>query len=137
MLGVIAYQFSAKLYSLFLTLVGQETEMADLHETGRKHMKKESPDEFSRVHHHQFDCIVIFSVSVVESDHTVLTIHYAVIRYGHPVCISANVVKDLLRPCKGLFGEHHPVLWVLLQKKEYSEKLPARVVAKKETRRLL
>jgi len=83
--------------------------MPDLHEPIGKDMKQEPPNEFLSIQCLECEDVSGFSIPVGKGDFAVLHIHDAVIGYGHPVSVSADVIKDRLWPCKGLFTKHHPV----------------------------
>jgi hypothetical protein len=58
---------------LFTIAVGKESEMSDLDETAREHMKEEPVDELRRLQGQLLRLIVVLRVSPPEADATILT----------------------------------------------------------------
>ena len=84
--------------------------MTDAHEAIGKDMEQEPADEFHGIKRHDFAGVHVAAVLVVEHDLAVMHGNNAMVGYGHPVGVPAEVIEHLFRPGKGLLGVDHPFL---------------------------
>src|SRR5579863_1745316 len=61
---------------------------------------------------HDFDLAVVSIILPMKLHPVVVDIDQAVVGDGHPMRISAHVIKHLLRPGEGAFGVDHPFVFL-------------------------
>jgi len=93
--------------------ISQKAEVTDLGETLWKNVKQEAADELVSFQSHGSDAVVFFAVFPLECDFAVLQCYQAVIGNGDPVCIAAEVVKNLSGSSEGMFCVDHPFMFAI------------------------
>lgn len=89
-----------------------EAIMADLRETSGQDVEEKPPDKLLGGNRDVSLGTGLFVVSGREGDVCFAHVAESLIGDGHPVCVSAEVCEDLLRPGKGRFGVQRPFLGV-------------------------
>lgn len=91
--------------------ISQKAEVTDLGETLGENVKQEAADELICFQSHGSDVVVFFAVFPLECDCAVLKCYQAVVGNGDPVCIAAEVVKDLSGSSEGRFCIDNPFMF--------------------------
>jgi hypothetical protein len=97
---------------LLAASVTQKAVMPDFHEPVRKDMKQEPPDELIGIHGHDLVFVVIGVVAPPERDLIAFKLHEPVIADRDPVCVSAEIIKNVVGSCKWLLTVNNPLLLV-------------------------
>ena len=95
---------------LFLRAVGQQSEVANADQPVWQHVKQETADERIGIEGHEFELVVVFSITVGEGDATLAHREEAVVGDGAPMSVAAEVIEDLLGRAEGRFGVDNPFL---------------------------
>ena len=100
-----------RLQILFLGAVGEESEVPYAHESIWKDMEQKTPDELVCFKCHEFPRVIVFAIFVGECDPAVVDVDDAVVGYGDSMRIAPEIVENLLRAGKRLFGIDDPVFF--------------------------
>jgi hypothetical protein len=84
--------------------IGEEAEMADLHEAGGQHVQQESADELLSIEVHLLLEVVVAAVAITEGDTAIVEGQDAMVGDGDAVGVAAEVVEYLSRAGKGALG---------------------------------
>jgi len=98
----------AKAESIAARTVGEETEVADLSKALRENVDEESSDELVCIESHRSNAVMLFAISPLKRDLSVLKCNQAVIGNGNPVCVAAEIIENLSGSAKGRFGIDDP-----------------------------
>ncbi len=90
--------------------VAQDAIMPDLHEAIREDMQEKAADKLGRIQGHQPDGIVFAAISISEGDLISFHLDQPVVRNGHPVSVSPQVIHHGFGAGKGWLAVHHPLL---------------------------
>jgi len=90
--------------------VAQDAIMPDLHETIREYMQEKAADKLGRIQGHQPDGIVFAAIPILESDLIFFHFDQPVVRNGHPVSVSPQIIHHGFGAGKGGLAVHHPLL---------------------------
>src|SRR5215472_5970499 len=98
----------AKRQFLFTIAIAQETVIADALKSIRQDVQEETADELVRIQRHRLLLAIMTIILVAECDLAVIDVQQAIIGDGHAMCVTADVVQNLLGPGKRTLGVHHP-----------------------------
>ncbi len=93
---------------LFTVSVAKEPIVADAMEATGQNMEQKSPDELLSREGHGFLLIVVAIVTPLEFHVAILDIHEPMIRNGHTVGVTTDVIHDLLRTAEWGLGVNNP-----------------------------
>jgi hypothetical protein len=103
-------QLTAVGEGVFLGAVGEETKVANAHESRGQGVKQEASDEHSGLQGQRLQGIAVFAVAVGEGDLAIFDRKNPVVGNRHPMGIAAQVIENFLRRREGLLGIDVPVL---------------------------
>ena len=89
--------------------------MSDAHEAARQHMQQETPEKFGAVKPHSLDTIPLATIAVGEADPPVTHVEESIVRDGDTMRITAEIIQDACRPCKGCLGVDDPLFGIELR----------------------
>ena len=90
--------------------VGEESEVADAHQSAGQNVKQETAQELMSGNSHDLLLAAVSIVSPAERDVLVLEGHEALVGDGHAMGIAGQVVEHMVGAAKGWLGVDHPVL---------------------------
>ena len=108
-LHVYTNQAADQQYRLFLAGIGQESIIANFHESGRQNMEQEAANKFHGVQCHSFNMIIIGPVHVGEGHFVVVDGFDTVVGDCDSVRVAAQVGQNLFRSGERLFGIYDPI----------------------------
>ncbi len=91
------------------TARGEETEVADAHEAGGKHMEQKASQELLHGQGHEALLVAVGGVSPAESDLVAGQGNEARVGDGDAMGVGAQVVEDILGPAEGRFAVDDPI----------------------------
>jgi hypothetical protein len=97
---------------LLAAAVPKQTVMPDLHEPVGQNVKQEPPDELIGFKGHDFGFVAVRIVAPPDGDFVVFEFHKPMVADRDPVGISAQIIKNVLGPFKGLLAVDDPVLLI-------------------------
>jgi hypothetical protein len=89
--------------------------MPNTHAAAREPMQQEAPDKFVGVESQGLDAMPLTTVAVGETDPPVTHVEAPVVRDGDAMRITANIVQDVCRTCKGRLGVDDPLCGIELR----------------------
>lgn len=102
-------QSAAKWKLVRANAIGQETELTDAHQAGRKHVQQEATQELDRVEGHKFSTAAVGVVFPFETHAAVFKRAQAVVGNGDAVSIAGQIFQHAAWSAEGRFDVDHPV----------------------------
>ena len=96
--------------------VGEESEVADAHQSAGQNVKQETAQELMSGNSHDLLLAAVSIVPPAEGDAIVLEGHEAMVGDGDAMGVAGQVVEHMFGAAKGWLGVDHPVLPVQLPK---------------------
>src|SRR5215471_21020335 len=106
--GWHAQQLPAARQFLFSIAIAQEAVIADALEPIRQDVQEETADELVRIQRHRLLLALMTIILVAECDLAVIDVQQAIIGDRHAMCVTADVVQNLLGSGKRALGVDHP-----------------------------
>jgi hypothetical protein len=95
---------------LFSISATQDAIVPDFDEPIWQDVEEKTANELGSFQGHQLDGVIVMAIPVSEGEPVALKRYQPVVRDGHPVGVSAQVVHDLLNVVEWGFTVHHPFL---------------------------
>ena len=92
--------------------IGEKSEVADAHETFRKHVKQKAGQEFFCGNCHIALYVSMGSVSPAERNLSILKRDQPMVGNGHSMGVAAEIFENMFRAAEGPFAIDHPILTV-------------------------
>ena len=90
--------------------VGEQTEVADLDEATRQHVKQEATDELNRIEAHDLDAVVVSGVAPFKTHLSVVQVQEPAIGDGNTMGVACQVLQDMLGTAERRLGIDDPLL---------------------------
>ena len=100
----------AKSQRLTAIAVGEQTEVADLDEATRQHVKQEATDELNRIEAHDLDAVVVSGVAPLKAHLSVVQIQEPAIGDGDTMGVAGQVLEHMRRTAERRLGIDDPFL---------------------------
>jgi hypothetical protein len=105
-----AEQNAATLKRSTPSAVGEESEVADAHQSAGQNVKQETAQELMSGNSHDLFLAAVSVVSPTEGDAIIFKSHEAMVGDGDAMCVAGQIVEDVFGTAEGWLGVDHPVL---------------------------